>query len=126
MSPEAADYLRHAKLALSDAQSALKASIYRLAAREAYIAALNAARAIIFEKLTIASKSHSGTHSLFHQLVQNGLVMDRYTLEILAKGFDAKNNADYGPYEDVSEAKAQDFVGRADLFVAQVEAELAA
>ena len=124
MTPEAADYLRHSKLALEDAKTALGAGIFRLAARESYIAALNAARAIVFEKRTIASKTHSGTHSLFHQLVKDGIKVDRHTLDLLSEGFDVKTNADYGPYEEVEEERAKDFVQRADVLVAIIESEL--
>ena len=126
MTPEAADYLQHNKISLQEAKTALAANIYRMAAREAYIAALNAARAIVFEKKTIASKSHSGTRSLVHELVRDGLKIDRDVLDILSKGFKLKTIADYGPHEDVGEATATDFVGRAERFVEQIESELQA
>ncbi len=124
MTPEAADYLRHAKISLATAQKALSGEIFTLAAREAYIAALNAARAIIFEKPTIASKTHSGTRSLLHQLVRDGLNVDRGTLDVLAEGFDVKTSADYGPYEEVGEGKAEDIVRRPETLVSLIGTEL--
>lgn len=125
MTPEAADYLRHSKISLATAQKALSAEIFTIAAREAYIAALNAARAAIFEKRTIASKSHSGTRSLLHQLVRDGLNIDRRTLDVMSEGFDVKTNNDYGPYEDVDADTATDIVRRAEVLISLIEAELA-
>ena len=124
MTPEAADYLQHSRRSLTDAQKALAAGIYVPAAREAYIAALNAARAIIFEKLTIASKTHTGTHALLHRLVHDGLKVDRRTLDILSKGFEVKTKADYGPYEELGEEEARGLVLLAETLFAQVESEL--
>jgi uncharacterized protein (UPF0332 family) len=124
LTPEAADYLSQGKISLSDAQAALDAGLYRLAARESYIAALNAARAIIFERRTIASKSHSGTHALLHQMVHEGLAVDRASVEFLSDGFKIKNASDYGPYEPVDAAKAKDAVGRAARLVDRIEALL--
>jgi len=125
LTPEAADYLRHAKLALANAQKAFSGNLFTIAAREAYIAALNAARAIVFEKLTIASKTHSGTRSLLHQLVREGLDIDRDTLDALTDGFKVKTNADYGPYEEIGSAKAEDVLRRAGALVSFINSVLA-
>ncbi len=61
MSPEAVDYQSIAEVLLKRAQRALLAEIYEDAARGAYTAVLNAARAIIFEKTGLAVKSHSAS-----------------------------------------------------------------
>ena len=123
MTPEAADYLRHAKISLATAQKALSGEIFPIAAREAYIATPNAARAIVFERLAIASKTHSGTRSLLHQLVREGLNIDRRTLDVMSDGSDIKTSSDYGPYEDVQSDQAEDIVRRAQAFLSVIETE---
>jgi uncharacterized protein (UPF0332 family) len=125
LTPEAEGYLRHGKISPATAKKALTAEVFTLAAREAYIAALNAARAIVFERMTIASKTHAGTRSLLHQLVRDGLNIDRRTLDVLADGFDVKTHADYGPHKEVAKDEAEDMVRRAEALVSLIETELA-
>jgi uncharacterized protein (UPF0332 family) len=118
--PEAADYLVHAIKSMDDARGALAAGLARLAAREAYVSSLNAAR----EKLNKASKTHSGTRGLVHQLVREGLAVDQDALEVLSEGFNVKTHADYGPYQEVGEAQASELVRRAERFLTQIQAAL--
>ena len=56
--------------------------------------------------------------------MKDGIKVDRHTLDLLSEGFDVKTNADYGPYEEVEEERAKDFVQRADVLVAIIESEL--
>jgi len=113
--------MRLSRISLADARIALGAGLFRMAGREAYIAALNAARAIIFERMTVAPKQHSTTKRYVHELVhKQQLDIDRDTLDILREGFDVKVSADYGPYMEVPELKAEALVQRAELFVERI------
>jgi uncharacterized protein (UPF0332 family) len=122
VSPEAVDYLDTAEHALDVARRSLAAEIYETAAREAYIAALNAARAVIFDKTQIAPKSHSGTRTQFFLLVEQGLEFDRELARFLARGFDIKQKLDYGPWIGVDAADAQNYLRQAETFVAAAKA----
>lgn len=58
------------------------------AARNAYLAALNAARAVIFDRTSMAPKAHSGTRSKFHDLIREGLLFETRLAKFLSDGFD--------------------------------------
>ncbi|MBV9979012.1 HEPN domain-containing protein [Bradyrhizobium sp.] len=79
------------------AKRSFGAAIYENAARDAYTAALNAARAVVFDKSGIAPKTHSGTRSKFHDLLHGGLAFDANLAKFLSEGFDTKQGIDYGP-----------------------------
>ena len=118
MSPEAINYLEAAEMLLERAQRNFLAEIYEDAARNAYSASLNAARAVIFDKLTIAPKTHIGTRTKFRELVQNGLDFDKALVDLLTQGFETKQGVDYGPeLMFVSREKAQDYLARARAFL---------
>ena len=121
MTPEAADYLRTSHVILADAQKAATLGMERVAVRDSYLADLNAARALIFERLTIAAKSHSGTISLFGQLLRDGLAFDPDLAGALTEGFDKKSKVDYGPYSSAEFELAEHAVERAVSFIAAVE-----
>jgi uncharacterized protein (UPF0332 family) len=122
VSPEAVDYLGTAERALDVARRSLAAEIYEAAARESYIAALNAARAVIFDLTQIAPKSPSGTRSQFFLLIEQGLEFDRRLAGFLARGFDIKQKLDYGPWVDVDAGDAQNCLEQAESFVAAARA----
>jgi uncharacterized protein (UPF0332 family) len=111
-----------AEHALDVARRSLAAEIYEVAAREAYFAALNAARAVIFDKTHIAPKSHSGTRSQFFLLIEQGLKFDRGLAGFLARGFDIKQRLDYGPWVEVDAADAQSYLEQAETFVGAAKA----
>ena len=60
MSPETVGYMSMAEHLLQRAELMFAAEIYEDAARVSYLVALNAARAVNFEKNGKATKSHSG------------------------------------------------------------------
>lgn len=123
MSPEAVNYISVAEALLERAQRNFSAEIYEDAARNAYSAALNAARAVIFDKLTIAPKSHSGTRAKFFDLVHQGLPFDAGLAQFLREGFETKQGIDYGPdVVFVSREQAKDYVNRGAEFVAAAKA----
>jgi uncharacterized protein (UPF0332 family) len=123
VSPEAVNYMSIAEATLERAQRNFLAEIYEDAARNAYLAALNAARAIIFDKTTTAPKTHSGARSKLHELVRQGLPLDQELARFLSEGFDMKQNVDYGPESaHVTREEAQDYLDRAAAFIAAAKA----
>jgi Uncharacterized conserved protein related to C-terminal domain of eukaryotic chaperone, SACSIN len=120
MSPEAVDYLAITKLSLERARSTFASGHYEDAARNAYLAALNATRALIFEKAGLAVKSHSGARSKLYELIHSGLPFDPGVAEFLQDGFDTKQGVDYGDGPlFVDCATAESYLARAEAFVAE-------
>ena len=122
MSPEAVDYMSVAESALDRAHRAFLAEIYEDAARNAYTSALNAARAIIFDKTGLAVKSHSGTRAKLHELVWKGLAFDKTLVDFLAKAFELRQRVEYGPPTFVQRAEAAEYLERANAFLAAAKA----
>jgi uncharacterized protein (UPF0332 family) len=120
MSPEAINYQSLAEMLLERAQRAFLAEIYEDAARGAYTAALNAARAVLFEKTGMAVKSHSGARSKLHELMHNGLPFDGKIAEFLQDGFNTKQGVDYGDGPlFVDRTTAESYLARAEAFIAE-------
>lgn len=118
MSPEAVNYMAIAEAHLKRAELIFLAEVYEDAARNAYTAASNAARAVIFDKLTIAPKTHAGTRTKFQELIRNGLPFEKALGDFLAEGFETKQGIDYGPeVVFVSRGQAQDYLARARTFL---------
>ena len=120
MSPEAVSYRSIAETLLERAQRAFLAGIYEDAARGAYTAALNAARAVVFEKTGLAVKSHSGARSKLLELIHNGLPFDGEIAKFLQDGFITKQGVDYGDgpiFVDLATAKS--YLERAQAFIAE-------
>lgn len=90
------------------------------AARDAYIAALSAARAIIFEKTGKSPKTHNGSRALFLQLILHGLNVPRDIAQFLEDGFALKNRADYGVDDSISVETATEAVALGHAFVSTV------
>jgi uncharacterized protein (UPF0332 family) len=115
--PESEDYLAQAEAAPIEAHAALKAHLARTAMREAYTMALNAARAILFEKTGLAARTHGGTRTSFEKLIRDGLAFDAGLLEVLRGGFDAKQRIDYGPPKLILIEDAIRYIALADAFI---------
>jgi uncharacterized protein (UPF0332 family) len=99
------------------------AEIYEDAARNAYSAALNAARAVIFDKALIATKTHSGTRAKFFELVHDGMPFDAELAQFLREAFETKQGIDYGPeLVAVSREEAEAYLARAEAFIAAAKA----
>lgn len=71
MSPEAVTYLEKGEKCIADATTMLSVDLTEAAARTAYLAAFQAAQALIFEHTGRVAKTHSGVKSEFHRLAQN-------------------------------------------------------
>lgn len=118
MSPESTDYMGVADWSLNEARGILAAGHFEIAAREAYSAALAAARAIIYEKTGKAIKTHSGVRSQLHKLIFEGLPFSAELAKFLSDGFEVKLGVDYGPVQRMHRAEAETHVERAASFLA--------
>jgi len=95
MKPETAGCLKKAREALADAKIIDAASVHRVAAREAYVAAFHAAEAYIFERTDKAAKTHRGLRALFSQLAKDDPKIPRDFSKFLADSFELKSISDY-------------------------------
>jgi uncharacterized protein (UPF0332 family) len=120
MSPEAVDYLAITELSLERARSTFLSGHYEDAARNAYLAALNATRALIFEKTGLVVKSHSGARTKLHELIHDGTPFDGEIARFLQDGFNTKQGVDYGEGPlFVDRTTAESYLARAEAFVAE-------
>jgi uncharacterized protein (UPF0332 family) len=118
LTPSTLRYFTNAERKLADAQGIFEAGYPEVAAREAYLAALSAARAIIFEMTGKAAKTHTGVRTIFLKLVHDGMPFDRNIANFLAEGFELKTAVDYGDSTEVSSGSANDALARARAFLA--------
>jgi uncharacterized protein (UPF0332 family) len=124
MKPESRDYIGKARQKLDRAERAAQAHLPDIAAREAYFAALAAARAVIFDLTGSLTKTHSGTAKKLHELVgQRRLIADEL-MTVLDDGREMKSAVDYdiGPLPSTNVSTK--YLVRARQFVAAVEALL--
>lgn len=124
MTPESADFLAKAKRTIERAERVLRAGEPVYAARDAYIAASSAARAIIFEKTAKSPKTHNGSRALFLLLVSQGLNVPRDVAQFLEDGFALKTRADYGVDDSISVDTATEAVALGQAFVRAISAFL--
>ncbi len=124
MSPEAAHYLRAARTSLADARLVLdRALTPAVAAREAYIALLSAARAVIWQRTGRIAKTHSGTRGEISRLAHEDSRIDTGFARALARGFDLKLIADYdaGERSAITRAVAEAGIAEAARLIAHAE-----
>jgi uncharacterized protein (UPF0332 family) len=124
MKPESRDYLGKAKQKLDRAERALRAQMTDIAAREAYLAALAAARAAIFELEQVVTKTHAGAGQKFHELVGRRQLIAADLMTVLDDGRDIKSAVDYDTSPLPSAEASLKYVERAQQFVAAIEAML--
>jgi uncharacterized protein (UPF0332 family) len=122
LKPSSARYLDTAERKLADATGIFAAGFYEVAAREAYLAALSAARALIFEMTGKVAKTHTGVRTIFLKLVHEGMPFDRNVADFLAEGFELKTTVDYGDSSEVRPGSAADAISAAGAFVTAVRA----
>jgi uncharacterized protein (UPF0332 family) len=123
VSPEAVNYMAIADATLARANRSFMAEIFENVAHDSYTAALNATRAVVFDKAGIAPRTHSGTRAEFHKLIREGIAFDPNLAKFLSEGFDTKQGIDYGPeVVFVTREQAQDYLARAVAFVAAAKA----
>jgi uncharacterized protein (UPF0332 family) len=124
--PIAADLLAKARHKLGVARQILDASVPEIAAREAYLAAFSAARALIFETTDKAPKTHAGVRVEFARIAGTDAALGPDLLRFLVRAYDFKQIADYettGASTSAPEASAT--IDQAEAFVVRVERKLA-
>ena len=120
MRPETADYLAKAREDIVNARDWLDA-VHRgsEAARVAYLAAFHAAQALIFERTGKIAKTHRGVRSAFAQLTKDDARFDQDLRQLLGRGYQRKEIADYGvgPQPSMSEIEAREMIDTAVRFI---------
>jgi len=94
-----------------------------VAAREAYLAALSAARAYIFERTGKVVKTHAGARSRFAELAA-GEGLAAGLAAFLAQGFELKQAADYDAGREADPGQAQQAIVSAEEFLRAIETAL--
>ncbi len=124
MKPATRDALEHARAHLDEAVKVMEIGLASLAARQAYLAALTAARGIVFETTGQGPKTHRGVKRLIHRLVHEGLPIQQELLSIFDDGFEMKLEADYGNPEKITREAANAAVDMAPRLIADIERTL--
>lgn len=119
MTPEAGRYLDKAKQSLVHASAILAIELGEDAGRAAYLAALHAAQALIFERTGRVAKTHRGIHGQFLKLVVNEPQVGQELRRFLSEGYKLKATADYevGPEAVVPVEEAAKAVETARRFL---------
>jgi uncharacterized protein (UPF0332 family) len=100
--PETGAYLAKAQQCLKEARIVAANDLAEAAGRAAYLAAYQAAQALIFERTGKAAKSHNGVRSEFARLAREEPRIDRRFVAFLARAYNLKATADYAIGDDVS------------------------
>jgi uncharacterized protein (UPF0332 family) len=125
MTPDAERLITFAQKKLRDAERILAIEVHETAGREAYHAALAAARALIVNSGRKAPKTHNGTCTVFADVLRSGVVFDHKLAQFLADGFEIKSAADYADGAPVEREDAEDAILRARSFIEAAQALLA-
>ena len=125
MTPEARSYLDKARQSLAHARAILDIELGDEAGRAAYLAALHAAQALIFERTRRVAKTHRGVHGQFLRLVAGEPRVGAELRRFLSEGYKLKATADYevGPEAVVPLEEAAAAIQTAARFV-EVVADL--
>jgi uncharacterized protein (UPF0332 family)/predicted nucleotidyltransferase len=120
MKPETKNLLAKAETRLERAKKILNAEVEDSAARDAYIAALYAARALIFDERNVAPTTHEGSKALFHDIAVRTGRLPGDLHSVLEDGYAIKFIVDYST-DNVAPKNPAAFVGRAERFVSAVK-----
>jgi uncharacterized protein (UPF0332 family) len=117
--PETQAYLDKARQALAHARAMLTIDLGEDAGRAAYLTALHAAQALIFERTGRVAKTHRGVHGQFLRLVAEEARVDAGLRRFLSEGYRLKAIADYevGPEAIVPLQEAAAAIETAARFV---------
>ena len=96
MTPEAKENFDKARQCLIRARTILAAGVGEDARRNAYLAAFQAAQALIAERKGKDAKTHKGVHAQFARLKRNEPRLDLELRQFLAQAYDLESIADYG------------------------------
>lgn len=126
MKPETADALGRARQRLGDAGRILPV-VPRVAAREAYLAAFQAAQALIWERTGRVSKTHRGVRAQFSLLTRDEPQISSDHVLFLTQGYEIKSWADYGSgsEDEVIPITPSEAIEAAGRFIEAVQSLLA-
>jgi len=101
----------------------LDIDVAEVAAREAYLAALHGAQALIAERTGRTVKRHHGVHTEFAGLTREEPRLDPELRQFLPRSYNLKTVADYevGDQDDISEQQALAAIETATRFVTCIE-----
>jgi uncharacterized protein (UPF0332 family) len=119
MKPQTGAYLDKARELLQQADTVMSVGLNEAAARTAYMAALHAARALIFENTDEITSSHQRVQSQFWMLAKEEPRIDHELRAFLSRAYKFKQIADYdtGPAAHITPETARDAVATARRFV---------
>jgi uncharacterized protein (UPF0332 family) len=122
VTPEATRYLDKARQSLARARAILEIGLGEDAGRAAYLAALHAAQALIFERTGRVAKTHRGVHGQFLRLVVGDTRVGPELRAFLSEGYKLKATADYevGPDAIVPVEVAAAAIAAATRFIEAV------
>lgn len=128
MTPESAEHLGKAHICLTRAQKRLTDGEFEEAGRAAYMAAFNAAQALIQDRTGRTPRTHKGLHGKFTQLAREVEGLDSSLIPFLGRAYPMKIVADYaiGPQAVLPLKEAERAVIDAGAFVAAIERCLSA
>lgn len=126
MTPESGELLDKARDCLARARIILAAGVGEDAGRDAYLAGLHVAQAIIRARTGKAAKTHRGVHRLLSQIARREPQLSELAL-FLSQAYNLKAVADYelGPGASVPLDRAGEAIDRAARFIEQVATLLA-
>ena len=126
MTPGSRELLDKARDCLARARIILAAGVGEDAGRDAYLAGLHVAQAIIRARTGKAAKTHRGVHRLLSQIARREPQLSELAL-FLSQAYNLKAVADYelGPGASVPLDRASEAIDRAARFIEQVAALLA-
>lgn len=124
--PEISELLDKARDCLSRARIILAAGVGEDAGRDAYLAGLHAAQAVIRARTGRTVKTHRGVHRLLSQLARGEPQLADLAL-FLSQAYNLKSVADYelGPGAIVPLDRASEAIDRAAQFIEQITELLA-
>ncbi len=122
MNPITEDYLRKFGRLLQEAEEMIEAGFYEAAGRNAYLAALHAANAAIFEKTGCAIGKHKSTPQALASILHAENIHDKTLTAFLPRMMRFKEIADYETGgEGISQSVAENDVEEARVFNQRVK-----
>jgi uncharacterized protein (UPF0332 family) len=127
MKPQTGAFLDKARSLLAQADTMMEVGLNEAAGRNAYLAGLHAAHALIFERTGKISRRHHGVQSQLQLLIKDDPRFDIELRAFLPRTYNLKAIADYetGPGSDVSAEQARQAVDTAERFIGQIAGLLA-
>jgi uncharacterized protein (UPF0332 family) len=119
MKPQTGAFLDKARELLEQANTVIGVGLNEAAGRTAYLAALHAAQALIFENTDKVVSSHKSVQSQFWQLTKDEPRVDDELRAFLSRAYKFKRIADYdtGPAAHITAETARNAIATARRFV---------